>query len=66
MAPVTKDTHPEYFYEGSPINSFDPNNGLLTANDYSEIVLTDNSSVAGGSYISIEVSECNELTLPSG
>ena len=43
MTAVTEGTHPQYFYEGSPLNGFNPNNGLLTAKDYSEIVLTDNS-----------------------
>ena len=43
MTEVTSDTHPEYFYDGAPLKNFNPNNGLFTAKDFSEIVLEDGS-----------------------
>ena len=60
MTALTSDTHPEYFYEGSPLNSFVMNDSIFTAKDFSEIVLIDNHEVPGGTFIVIEVKACNE------
>ena len=61
------ESHPDYFYEGSPFNNLNDSSGLFTAKDNSQIVLTDNAQVAHGTYLSIELKVCNSLTvLPSG
>ena len=35
MTPVTRNSHPEYYYEGSPLENFSSEDGLYTAKDFS-------------------------------
>ena len=39
MTDVSRETHPEYFYEGSSLTNIKDTNGLYTAKDFSDIVL---------------------------
>ena len=35
MASISRDKHPEYFYEGSPLTNMINTDGLFTAKDFS-------------------------------
>ena len=39
LTSVGKDTHPDYFYEGSSLNFLNDTSGIYTAKDFSEIIL---------------------------
>ena len=48
LTSLSKDTHPEYFFEGSLLNNFYETNGFYTAKNFSEIVLQDNAQQIDG------------------
>ena len=39
MTSLSKETHPRYFDNGSPISSLNDTSGFITAKDFSEVVL---------------------------
>ena len=67
---LNQDDHPEYFYEGSVVNSILGGSGEIavkTAKNPSEIVLVDNmASAENGVCYNIRVMKCDPANLPSG
>ena len=55
---ISRETNPEYFYEGSAFNQMKDSTGFLTAKDFSDIVLQDNAGVVNGTLLALEVEKC--------
>ena len=55
---ISRETNPEYFYEGASFNQLEDSSGFQTAKEFSDVVLQDNAQVVNGTFLALEVEKC--------